>query len=174
MRLKNGQELLLCKPVKEDAKAIINYLNIVGGESDNLLFGLNEFTMTIPEEEKFIEKMNSSETSILLIGRVEGEIVCIGSISSPARKRIAHQGELGISVKKDYWGLGIGTHLINEIIQSAKETNTLEIIHLGVKDGNKRAIDLYKKIGFEQIGIYKNFFKIDGVYYDEILMNLYL
>jgi len=36
------------------------------------------------------------------------------------------------------------------------------------------AIKLYEKLGFEKIGLYKNFFKIDGNYYDEILMNLYL
>ena len=50
----------------------------------------------------------------------------------------------------------------------------MQVIHLGVKADNENAIKLYKKLGFEKIGVYKNFFKINGIYYDEILMNLYL
>lgn len=49
-----------------------------------------------------------------------------------------------------------------------------EILHLGVKNDNINAINLYKKMGFHEVGIHKNFFKIEGYYYDEILMDLYL
>lgn len=35
-------------------------------------------------------------------------------------------------------------------------------------------IKLYGKYGFEKIGTHKNFFNIDGNYYDEILMDLYI
>jgi len=37
MQLKNGKDLLIRKARKEDAYELIVYLNIVGGESDNLL-----------------------------------------------------------------------------------------------------------------------------------------
>ncbi|MNP83052.1 hypothetical protein D3C76_1818760 [compost metagenome] len=47
-------------------------------------------------------------------------------------------------------------------------------ISLGVKSDNVNAIKLYEKHGFVKIGVHKNFFNIDGIYYDEILMDLNL
>ena len=64
--------------------------------------------------------------------------------------------------------------MIQTIIDFAKANGVTEILHLGVRDGNEAGYALYKKFGFEEIGRYKNYFKTDGKYYDEILMNLYL
>jgi len=80
LKLKNGCELDIRSAKKEDAVEIINYLNVVGGESNNLLFGANEFHMTVEQEEKYIEGLENSPTSTLLIGFVDGKIVCVGSV----------------------------------------------------------------------------------------------
>lgn len=128
--LKNGAEFIIDKAKKEDAKDIIEYLNIIGGESENLLFGANGFPLSTEQEEEVIESKNSSLTSCLMIGRIDGEVASVISLTAPMRERIAHTCEI--------------------------------------------AIKLYEKLGFEKIGLYKNFFKIDGNYYDEILMNLHL
>jgi RimJ/RimL family protein N-acetyltransferase len=174
MALKNGAELSIAKAVKEDAEAIIEYLNIVGGESDNLTFGKNGFSMSVENEENFIENIKDSTDSALFVGKIDGGIVCIGSISTPRRERLSHQSDIAISVKKAYWNIGIATELMKTLIDFAQKSGKIEIIHLGVKADNANAIKLYKNMGFEEIGIYKKFFKIDGAYYDEILMNLYL
>jgi len=174
MKLKNGHDLLIRKAEKKDAQLLLDYLNVVGGESDNLLFGANEFNMTVEQEEGFIESINSSKTSVLLVGFIKGKVVCIGSLLAPSRKRISHQGDVAMSVLREFWGHGIGTILMNEIIDFAKNTQKLEILHLGVKSDNSRAIELYEKMGFQEIGCYPKFFNINNVYHDEILMNLYL
>ncbi len=174
MLLKNGMELLIAKATKADAEAIIKYLNLVGGESDNLLFGQNGFHMDVESEEKFIENINSSEKSALFVGKINGKTVCVGSIQSPNRERISHQCDIAVSVKRDFWNIGIGTELMKTLINFAKNTKQIEIIHLGVRADNINAIKLYKKMGFSEIGLYKKFFKINGEYADEILMNLYL
>jgi len=174
MKIKNGQDLVIRKAEKKDAQIMLDYLNIVGGESDNLLFGANEFMMTVEQEEGFIESLNSSETSVILVGFIDEKVVCIGTLSAPLRERISHQGDVAMSVLKEYWGLGVGSLLMSAIIDFAKNTGKLEILHLGVKADNLRAIKLYEKNGFQEIGCYSKFFKINGEYYDEILMNLYL
>ena len=60
LRIKNDIVLQMGRANKSDAKQIIEYLNIVGGESDNLLFGFNGFHMSIETEEniclRFISK----------------------------------------------------------------------------------------------------------------------
>lgn len=174
MKLKNGMNLQIRKATKTDAKHIIDYLNIVGGESDNLLFGANEFHMSVEAEEEFIEALENSAASALFVGKIADKIVCVGSIITSQRERIAHQAELALSVKKEYWRLNIGTLLMQTMINFAKENGQTEILHLGVKADNETAINLYIKMGFIRIGAYKNYFKVDGKYYDEILMNLYL
>ena len=174
MLLRNGKELIIRRAEKNDAQEILDYLNTIGGESDNLLFGANEFNMTVEQEEQFIESFQKSRTSALFVGISDSRIVCVGSISAPSRKRISHQGDVAISVLKEYWGIGVGTCLMNEIISFAKNSGELEVLHLGVKEDNVRAIELYNKLGFKEIGVYPKFFKINGEYYDEILMNLYI
>jgi len=174
MILKNGQELIIRRAEKSDAQQLIDYLNLVGGESDNLLFGENGFHMTAEQEEDFIENINCSQASVLLVGFVDDMLVCVGSVFAGKRERIAHQGDVAMSVLKAYWGIGVGTALMGAIIAFAKNTGTLEILHLGVKADNARAIRLYKKSGFQEIGRYPKFFKIRSEYHDEILMNLYL
>lgn len=174
MILRNGMELLIEKAVQKDADKLIAYLNTVGGESDNLLIGENEFPMNVEQEENFISKINSSECSALFVGKIKNDITCVGSIQSPDKARISHQSDIAVSVKKAYWNMGIGTELLKTLIEFAKRTNKIEIIHLGVKSDNDNAIELYTKMGFIKIGLYEKFFKINGIYYDEILMNLYL
>jgi RimJ/RimL family protein N-acetyltransferase len=174
MILKNKMELTISKAIKSDAVKMIEYLNIVGGESDNLLFGKNGFHMSVEDEEKYIENIKDSKTSALLVGKINGEVASIGSIGAPNRERIAHQSDIALSVKKSFWNIGVGTEMMNVLIEFAKQSGRIEIVHLGVRSDNINAIKLYEKMGFEKIGLYKKFFKIDGNYFDEVLMNLYL
>lgn len=174
IKLKSGKELLLRRPKEEDAEAMIEYLNIVGGESDNLLFGKNEFRLTIEQEKEYIKSINDNENSLMLLGIIDNKIISVSQVSVSNRKRIAHNSELAISVKKEYWGMGIGTAVMESLIDFARSSNTIKTISLGVKGSNKKAQHLYEKLGFEKVGVHKNFFNIDGNYDDEILMDLYL
>jgi len=174
IKLKSGKELLLRRPKEEDAEAMIEYLNIVGGESDNLLFGKNEFRLTVEQEREYINNVNINDNALMLLGIIDDQIVSVSQVSSSNRKRIAHNSELAISVKKEYWGMGIGTTVMEELIDFAKSNNTIKTISLGVKASNKKAQHLYEKLGFKEVGVHKNFFNIDGDYYDEILMDLYI
>lgn len=174
MLLKNGQEIKIRQAVKEDAQAIIDYCNVVGGESDHLLFGENEFGMTLKQEEQFIEGLANSKTAGLFIALIDGEIVSVANLSTPARQRAAHTSEIGITVRKKFWGLGIASAMLASLIDFAKASQQIEIIGLEVKADNVMARELYKKRGFVEIGRYPKFFKIEGKYYDKILMNLYV
>lgn len=169
-------KLIMAKANKEDVKEIIAYKNEVGSESDNLLFGGNEFNDThIEREMASIDFLNSSLTSVMYVGKIDSEIVSIGSLYGRiGRERIDHRAGLAISVKKRYWNQGIATKMIKELINFARDSEKLKIIELEVRTDNIYAIQLYNKLGFEQIGTYRKFFNINDKYYDAILMNLYL
>lgn len=170
--LKNKKLLYIEEAVPEDAKALIEYLNIVGGESDNLLFGGNGFVMEAEAEERYLEALAKSGTSAMFLGKIDGEIVCVGSVSSAERERIAHQGEIALTVRKKYWRLGLGTLMMQTLIDFARKNDITEMLHLGVRAENTAARKLYVKMGFVEYGRHPRFFKIDGQYDDEILMCL--
>lgn len=109
----------------------------------------------------------------MILGIVDNHIASVSQISGNNRKRTAHIGELCISVKKDYWNMGIGSVVMKELISFAKE-HKIRNVSLGVKASNSKAMKLYEKFGFEKVGVHKNYFNINGTYDDEILMDLYL
>ena len=85
-----------------------------------------------------------------------------------------HVGILGIIVKKEYRDFGIGTNLIDVAIRESKKLNNKEKITLSCFSTNERALHIYKKLGFETVGIRKKQFYMDSKYYDEVLMEIWI
>ncbi|SNZ09201.1 Acetyltransferase (GNAT) family protein [Persephonella hydrogeniphila] len=56
-----------------------------------------------------------------------------------------------LSLKKDYWGKGLGDYLLKEVLNHFKKTG-LKTAALWVGEKNKRAIDFYRKHGFKETG----------------------
>lgn len=172
--LKNGQTLLLREAVPDDAPKVLAYLNRVGGESDNLLFGKDGFPMPVERERAFLESQRKEEKSIMLAGFVGEEVVSISSVNAlTSRKRVVHRAGVAISVGKPYWNQGVGRRAMETLIQFAKNCG-LEVLQLEVRADNAPAIALYEKVGFEKMGLYKKFMKVDGRDFDAWYMNLYL
>ena len=67
------------------------------------------------------------------------------------KDKVRHRAEFGISVLKEYWGLGIGRALLEACIKCAKEAGYAQL-ELTVVAENARAIALYQKAGFVEYG----------------------
>ena len=169
--LKNKKILKITQVKVDDAVDLISYLNSIGGESDFLTFGLNEFPLSVDEEEVFIKKITESGRNMMLIGRVENQIVSQLFIDNLSNPRLQHIGDLSISVKKTFWGMSIGTHMLNSSILLSKKKN-ISKIQLYVRTDNDPAINLYKKHGFSIEGTISRAIKINEVYYENYLMGL--
>ena len=157
-----------------DAGKFLEYCKIVGSETDNLTFGAEGLPLTISQEADFIRKFAGNPGSIMIVAFDEGELIGTGAVSVVSGKpRFAHRREIAISVRKDYWGKGIGTGIMNVLMDFAKKSGA-EVIELEVRSDNEAAISLYKKFGFEKIGTNEKFFKINGEFFAADYMNLYL
>lgn len=156
-----------------DAKRVIEYLNIVASQSDNLTFGPNELMINEVQEMELIKEINNDPNSLMILAKDGEKIVGIASLSGNRKLRLRHRAEIGVSVLKDYWSQGIGSNLMSILIGYAIEAG-IEIIDLEVVIENTNAIALYEKFGFEIIGTYKHFMKINDRYLDAHIMNLYL
>lgn len=166
--------ITITKAEPEDAKELLELLKIIGSETDNLTFGPEGFPVSLEQEQDFLASLKNSTSSAMFIAKKDNRIIGNARFSGMTRERLRHRGDIGISVAKAEWGQGIGSMLLEEVIHFAKNTAHTEIISLEVKSDNFRAIKLYKKFGFEKIGHFKGFLKIDGKYADFDLMNLYL
>ena len=65
---------------------------------------------------------------------------------------------MNIVTRKNYRNKGVGTLLLRELISICKEFKANSIF-LEVSEDNEPAIKLYKKLGFENVGIRKNYYK---------------
>ncbi|MBU5301457.1 GNAT family N-acetyltransferase [Clostridium sporogenes] len=170
--LKNGKKVTIRKAKKEDAQFMIDFYNLVGGETDFLSFGKNEFKIPLKDYENLIESTNKQDNSIILLAIVENKIISIASIESTYRNKGRHVGTFGIVISKNFWGLGLGSEIMNYLIDWAKSNGITKKINLVTNENNPTAIRLYEKFGFEKEGILKKETFINGVYYDLIAMGL--
>jgi len=170
--LKDGKELVIRKAVREDACNIIDYTKTVFGETTYLTRTPEEFLVSVEEEEQLIEETNKKNNCIFLVAEVDNEIVGTLTFSASSSQRTRHIGEFGMSVKKAYWGLGVGSNLLSYLIEWAKETNIIRKINLKVREDNIRAIALYEKFGFKKEGTITRYFYVDRRFYSVIEMGL--
>ncbi len=172
--LKNNKMLEMAEADPNDAEAILNYLKQVGSESPFLLFGEEGVGLTVEQEKSFLEKMIDEITSKIFVGKVEGEIVSIGGVHGSNRPKTKHHVSLSISVLKDYWHVGVATHMMNHMLNYCRMTKAILNASLEVMATNENAIKLYSKQGFKQVGKISDKYLIDGQYVDSLVMEIKL
>lgn len=171
--LSGGIDLIISKASPEDAASIVDFLNKVGGETDFLTFGLNEFPFSVSEEELTIKDCLERDICLMLIAKVGEEIVSQLFLQRSDTPRLMHIGDIGITVSKSYWGKSIGMHMIQVALLWAKNKKITKI-QLQVRTDNERAIKLYEKLGFRIEGTFTKALKIGNIYFDDYLMGLTL
>ena len=163
-------EFVIREARAEDALELLGYLKQIGAETDNLTFGAEGLPFTVEEEEKHIRTVQEDPRSVMFVAVKDGKIVGDASLSSMPR-RMKHRAELGVTVVKDQWNQGIGSALMQKLISYAKGSG-IEVLNLDVRADNAKAIHLYEKFGFQPIGLFPAFLKIQEKYVDVLLMYL--
>jgi RimJ/RimL family protein N-acetyltransferase len=172
--LKNSLEVTIRKVTTEDAQNMIDFYNVVGGETDFLSFGANEFKRDLQDYEEYITATSKEPNSIMLLALIDSEIISIATINSSQKERTKHVGTLGIVISKKYTGLGLGKILMNDLIDWAKQNGVTKKVSLVTNESNTIAIELYKKLGFEVEGLLKQDNFIRGAYSNTVMMGLIL
>ncbi len=101
----------------------------------------------------------------LLVACVDGEVVGnLGLHTNPNRPRRRHVAGLGMAVRDDWQGKGVGNALMQAAIDLADKWLQIERLELEVYTDNERAINLYKKFGFVIEGTFIHHAYRDGQY----------
>lgn len=94
-----------------------------------------------------------SENSKYLVANLNTEIIGFAGI-----KIILDEADvMNIVIKKIYRNQGVGTLLLNEIINLCKKQN-LNSVSLEVNETNSSAIHLYENFGFKKVGDRKKYY----------------
>ena len=164
------QKYIISMATEKDAEQIVHYLDHIGKEAQNLNFGVGQFKYTVEEERSFLRNLTNG---VMLIARnLEGDMIAESTCFAKSQRTL-HVYTIGLSVKQDYWGMGIGTGLIKRQMDECKRIGCRKMM-MYVDTLNNRAIELYERLGFFSEGLMKKDGFVNGLYRDTLIMSKFL
>ena len=170
--LKDGRSAVLHSPREEDINGTLEYLRRTAEETEFLLRCPEECgKYTYESEKESFERMNAAPNEIMMICEVEGRIAGNCDIGFQNNIKTRHRANVAVALLKEFWGLGIGTKMFQEMIRLAKEGENVLQIELEFIEGNTRARALYEKMGFRICGVRPDAIRLkNGTLLNEYIM----
>ena len=152
IKLKDGRDCVLRNGTEADGEAALANFKLTHEQTDYLLSYPDESSMTAEQEAAFLKAKTESENEIEIMAEVGGKTVGLAGISSLGnREKVRHRADFGISVDKEYWGLGIGRALTDACIECARKAGYVQLELTAVAE-NAHALALYRSEGFVEYG----------------------
>lgn len=122
--------------------------------------------MPLPSAQMWRERLSEPPDGLFsLVACVEDEVVgSLGLETSPTRWRMRHVATIGMAVRDDWQGRGVGTALMEVALDLADNWLGMSRVELTVYTDNAAAIALYEKFGFEIEGTHRRYAFRDGEY----------
>lgn len=170
--LKDGRKALLRSPKDEDIRGVLDYLYVSAGETEFILRYPEECGKYTYEGEKALfDRINASENEAMLVCIVDGKVAGNCQIAWKTGLKTRHRASVAIALLKEFWNLGIGTRMFEEMIRIAEANENLIQMELEFVEGNTRARALYEKMGFRITGVNPNAIRLrDGTLLNEYYM----
>lgn len=147
----------------EDYKEI-SKIRKMPGVMENILSNKDE------EEELIKEKIiNRGKNQYWYVAEENGKVIGLGILINHGNLRKKHVGVITLMVNSDYQNKGVGSLLMDKLINLSESINIIRL-ELCVFRDNYKAINLYKKFGFKEEGIKVKSALKNGEYIDEIMM----
>jgi RimJ/RimL family protein N-acetyltransferase len=170
----------------DDATRLVKYLRGILKDPMASIADLDEMALDSFREREHLRKLDINENGLGIIavpdlnhldseniqnsGNIREEIFGFLTLEPTRRRKIKHVVELGMSVRQDLRGRGVGKMLLEYAETWVARTNRIEKIVLNVFSDNEAALKLYKNSGYTVEGILVDQIKIQGKYQDLILM----
>ena len=127
----------------------INWLN--NSKVNRYLYGAEDpKKTTLKKQQVWFAKYQQDNSSKFFTILVEGKAV--GMVGLTKINQLENVAEIFILVgDENYWNKGIGTQAMNYIINYAQDNLKLKELNLSVHKDNKPAIELFSKVGFNEL-----------------------
>jgi RimJ/RimL family protein N-acetyltransferase len=165
---KNKKPLTIREAIETDATVIRDIVNTIAAEKHYF----------VPERSREdwdeVIKHIKSNKGLIIVVQDNVNVVGFATLARGRLEKDRHRADLGIGILKEFRGIGIGTAMMNYMIEWAEKQEGLEKISLTVFSTNKAATNLYRKFGFKMEGVSKRQYKIEGKYVDDLIMGKFL
>lgn len=152
IRLKDGRACCLRNGDEQDGQAALDSFMLAHAQTDFLRTYPDEKQMTPEQEAQFLKETTASDRAIELLAEVEGHVAGLAGIAPVGHcDKERHRATFGISIDRNYWGLGIGRALTEACIACARAAGYAQL-ELDVVADNARAVGLYQRLGFVEYG----------------------
>ena len=171
VKLNNGQIFVLHSPDMFDAQQLLEHMRITSAETPFMSRYPEEITVSAESQVRFLQMIENDPDNFMLAAYIDGRMVANSAVTRVRENfKCRHRANFGISLQEQVCGLGLGTVMMQEILEIVKQT-AFEQLELTVFADNVRAIRLYEKVGFMKTGILLRAYKLkDGSYHDEVQM----
>lgn len=150
--LKDGRTCILRNGTAADGPACLEIVLRTRRQTDYLLSYPEEISLTPRQEAEYLQKKTEDPREIELLAEVDGTVAALAGIQAVARYfKTDPRAFFGISVDRDFWGLGIGRALTEACILCAREAGYSQL-ELEVVAENEAALELYRSTGFTEYG----------------------
>lgn len=149
---------------------MIAHVNAIGAEGVQIM---TERLAISPTEERAVFRKADGRSGLYIVAVLGGEVVGTADISRGRQSKNRHTADLGIALRKDARGVGLGTAMMQTMIDWARSMGIRKIT-LGVFASNGPALALYRRLGFIQEGRRMGQVILRRKPVDELLMALWL
>jgi RimJ/RimL family protein N-acetyltransferase len=172
--LRDGTGVIVRSAGGCDAGALLDLDRRVRATSGFMVRGTDELDRDAEEYAKTVASHTEDAGRVFLVAERAAEPgVPLGRLAfrSGAWRRVAHQGEFGVSVDAGWRGRGVGSALITSLLDWAASHPTIEKVCLGTFASNTGARRLYTRLGFRREGVQARHFRLGpGEYVDDVRM----
>lgn len=152
VKLKDGRECCLRNGTESDGQAVVDLWRLTHGQTDYLLSYPDEGSADAAQEGRLLRAKEESPNEIEMLAVVGGAVAGSAGVAAVGTKyKVRHRAVFGISVAREYWGLGIGTALLLACIECARAAGYVQL-ELNAVAENARALSMYEKAGFVEYG----------------------
>ena len=175
IELKDGRTATLRSPEQADAAELLAYITKACGETEFLARYPEEWAgLPVEREEAWVRNLRESPGTLAIACFVDGKLAGNCEINFKPGIKMGHRATIAIAILQEYWGLGIGSAMFEEMIAAAQARGSM-IMELEFIEGNHRAQHLYEKFGFRIVAEKPNAIRLkDGRLLSEFIMQKYL
>lgn len=163
-------EIVVRPAVERDAPQIVKYLKENQDRYRYMISRTDEMNLTPDYEKKMIKLHAQRENCLFLVAVADREVVGVLNFVGGSRLRDRHDGEFGVSVHNELFSMGIGRKLVSYLLNWARENTVLKRVTLFVMNDNKRALEMYKRLGFQIEGVRRKAVRFEGGRVQDLIM----
>lgn len=126
------------------------------------------------EFSRWLERRRSEPNGAFFVIATADTNECLGYAQIANVHSKGKYGALGIALSNTSRGSGVGLAAVMQLLEHAKDEMGLRKVELEVMATNHHAINLYRKVGFEEVGVRREHYHDGTAWHDVLVMEIFV